>query len=209
MLPIVLQVNEEIMAERKRLWALRTRLRMGRRLDAIERLWLIVRAERYGVARGDIDGLLRRLDVIAPSMALAQAAEESGWGTSRFARQGNAIFGQWVFAEPGALTPMRRDKGKAHGIRTFASLLDGARSYARNLNSHRAYGAFRALRAKLRRAGKPLDGALLAGTLVRYSKRGPRLCHLDPAHHRRQLPRRPRRRPPRRRRTGDLVFRPI
>lgn len=171
-LPIVLQVNEEIAAERARLWRIKTRLAMGRRLDAVDRLWLIVLAKRYGVRRGDLDSLLAHVDVIPPSLALAQAAEESGWGTSRFAREGNAIFGQWVNAGQGGLTPKRRDAGKSHAVGAFPTLLDGARAYARNLNSHRAYTAFRQRRAEMRHAGRRLDGARLAGELSRYSARG-------------------------------------
>ena len=171
-LPLILQVNEEILAERRRLWQLRTRQRMGLGLAAVDRLWLAVMAERYGTERGDIGGLLHRIDVIPPSLALAQAAEESGWGTSRFVREGNALFGQWTFSRDGDLTPRRRDAGKKHSIRAFASLLDSARAYARNLNRHRAYAGLRKARAAMRRAGAPLDGAVLAKTLLRYSQRG-------------------------------------
>ena len=96
-LPLVLQVNEEILEDRKRLWGLRTAMRMGRQISAVDRLWLSVVRDRYRVKSDDIDELLRRVDVIPPSIALAQAAEESGWGTSRFVREGNAIFGQWTF----------------------------------------------------------------------------------------------------------------
>ena len=171
-LPLVLQVNEEILNQRRRLWRLRAEQKMGRRLDAIDRLWLIVMAERYGVKRGDIDGLLHRVDVISPSLALAQAAEESGWGTSRFVREGNAIFGQWTFSSTRGLTPRRRDDGKKHAVKAFDSLLDSARAYAFNLNTHRAYREYRQLRTQLRRDGAPVDGHALAGTLKRYSQRG-------------------------------------
>ena len=171
-LPLVLQVNEEILADRARLWDLRMKQRLDLPLDALDRLWLAAQSERYRVRRDDIDALLGHIDVIPPSLALAQAAEESGWGTSRFAREGNAVFGQWIFSTDGALTPRRRDAGLSHGVRAFSNLLDGARAYARNLNRHRAYREFRARRATMRLAGKPLDGAALASTLTRYSQRG-------------------------------------
>jgi Bax protein len=171
-LPLVLQVNEEILADRARLWDLRMKRRLGQRLEALDRLWLAAESERYRVRRGDIDALLFHIDVIPPSLALAQAAEESGWGTSRFAREGNAVFGQWIFSTDGGLTPSRRDIGLTHGVRAFPSLLDGARAYARNLNRHRAYRRFRARRAEMRRAGERLDGGALAATLSRYSERG-------------------------------------
>jgi Bax protein len=171
-LPLVLQVNEEILAERARLWDLRVKRRLGESLDAFDRLWLAAQSERYGVSRDDIDTLLVHVDIVPPSLALAQAAEESGWGTSRFAREGNAVFGQWVYSSEGALTPRRRDAGMNHGVRAFPSLLDGARAYARNLNRHRAYREFRARRAIMRRDGAPVSGTILAATLTRYSQRG-------------------------------------
>ena len=172
-LPLILQVNEEILAERRYLWHLRFQKGLGRRLDAIDRLRLAALADRYGVERGDIGALLLHIDIIPPSLALAQAAEESGWGTSRFVREGNALFGQWTFSSNGQLVPGRRDAGKRHGIKAFDSLLDSVRAYSRNLNSHRAYRGLRALRAAMRGAGAPIDGAALTRTLVRYSQRGP------------------------------------
>jgi Bax protein len=170
-LPLILQVNEEILADRRRLWRLKSQLRMGEQLGALDRLWLSVVAERYGVERGDLNGLLERVDVIPPSLALAQSAEESGWGTSRFVREGNALFGQWVFARDGHLTPRARDSGKTHKVKAFDNLIDSVRAYAENLNSHRAYGTFRRTRAAMRRERQPLDGAVLAETLTRYSER--------------------------------------
>ena len=148
-------------------------MRTGLRLEAADCLWLIVMSERYGVGEGDIDGLLHRVYIIPTSLALAQGAEESGWGTSRFAREGNAIFGQWTFAREGNLVPRRRDNGKIHKIRAFETLLDGAKAYAKNLNTHRAYRGFRKLRAGMRRAGHPVEGEVLARTLLSYPERGP------------------------------------
>jgi Bax protein len=172
-LPLVLQVNDEIQADRDRLSEIRHRMQLGKRLSAADRLWLAVIAERYGVENGDLDELLRRVDVIPPSLALAQAAEESGWGSSRFVRQGNALFGQWTFAKNGHLVPLERDDGKDHRIKAFESLIDSVRAYALNLNTHRAYRAFRAQRAALRTEAAPLDGRKLASHLARYSQRGP------------------------------------
>lgn len=170
-LPLVLQVNEEIRGDRRRLRELRKEIEAGNKPDAIDRLWLAVMARRYEVERGDIDALLRRVDVIPPSLALAQAAKESGWGTSRFAREGNALFGQWTYAE-GNLVPEERAADAGHMIKRFRRLIDSVRAYALNLNTHGAYREFRSLRAMLRRDGRPLDGRVLAGTLTRYSERG-------------------------------------
>jgi Bax protein len=173
-LPLVLQVNNEILADRQRLWRLHTETKKGRKLDAVDRLWLIVLAERYKVKRGNIKALLQRVDIVPPSMALAQAAEESGWGTSRFSRQGNAIFGEWTFSEADGLVPKERDEGKTHRVKVFKSLLHSVRAYARNLNTHRAYKEFRALRRDMRHEGAELSGRKLVETLTRYSERGPK-----------------------------------
>jgi len=172
LLPLVLQVNERILADRRRIWHLRAHRALGERLDAIDRLWLAMMSDRYGVPRGDFSALLQRVDAIPPSLALAQAAEESGWGTSRFAREGNAVFGQWTFSEDGGLTPRERDDGDTHKVRAFPSLLDSVKAYVRNLNTHRAYRDLRKTRASMRRKGLPLDGEVLADTLVHYSERG-------------------------------------
>lgn len=170
-LPLILQVNEEIKAERAKLLDIRTRLRASRHVAAAERRWLAAMAERYETTTGDVDQLVKRVDAIPVSMALAQAAEESGWGSSRFVREGNALFGQWTTAVDGHQVPQARDDGRTHRVAAFASLLDSTRAYARNLNSHRAYREFRDTRAHFRADGRDLDGFDLAGTLGRYSER--------------------------------------
>ncbi|MBL6931495.1 MAG: glucosaminidase domain-containing protein [Rhodospirillales bacterium] len=172
MLPLVLQVNEEILADRRRLWKMRYQTGLGETPDAADRLWLRVMTERYKVKAGDISALISRIDIIPPSLALAQAAEESGWGTSRFAKEGNAMFGQWTFSSSAGLTPAKRDEGKNHKVRAFDSLIDSVRAYTMNLNNHRAYKGFREARQAIRRAGGDLDGRRLAGTLTKYSERG-------------------------------------
>lgn len=171
-LPLVLQANEEILADRRRLWKLRYQTRLGQKAGPADRLWLQVMGEMYRVKRGDIDALLTRIDIVPPSLALAQAAEESGWGTSRFVREGNAMFGQWTFSSKKGLVPTDREEGKTHKVRAFDSLIDSVRAYALNLNSNRAYRELRRERAQLRRNGNAIDGRILAGTLKRYSQRG-------------------------------------
>ena len=170
-LPLVLQVNEDLRADRARLLTLREIIKSGNKPKAADRLWLAMMSDRYGVSRDNVDALLRRVDTVPPSMALAQAAVESGWGTSRFALEGNALFGQWTFAD-GNLVPEDRDEDKAHMIKRFDRLIDSVRAYVLNLNTNRAYREFRDLRAKLRNKGKPLDGRALVGKLQRYSERG-------------------------------------
>lgn len=172
MLPLVLQVNEEILADRRHLWTLRTHTALGEKPSAADRLWLRVMSERYGVKPGDMEALTSRIDIIPPALALAQAAEESGWGTSRFAREGNAMFGQWTFLSKAGLLPLKRDQGKTHRVKAFETMIDSVRAYAMNLNSHRAYKGFRSARQANRQSGAPLDGWVLAGELLQYSERG-------------------------------------
>ncbi|MBF0248597.1 MAG: glucosaminidase domain-containing protein, partial [Alphaproteobacteria bacterium] len=162
-----------ITRDRDRLHRLAQRKRDGERLPAVDRLWLAVMADRYDVARDDIAGMLKRHDVVPPSLALAQAATESGWGTSRFALEGNAVFGQWTFTDShDGIVPQDRQDGQSHRIRAFDSLYDSVYSYVINLNTHQAYREFRDMRADMRRHGMRLDGLRLADTLHRYSERG-------------------------------------
>lgn len=170
-LPLVLQVNEGILEQRARLQHIKRLLQTGAKPSAANRLWLAMMSERYKVKRDDITALLHKVDVVPPSLALAQAAKESGWGMSRFAREGNALFGQWTWEKAG-LVPDGRDAGKQHKIRSFPTILDSVEAYIHNLNTHRAYREYRTLRGDLRNQGKPLDGRLLAGELLRYSELG-------------------------------------
>jgi Bax protein len=171
LLPLVLRVNEEIQADRARIEEIAARRAEGRSRPLDER-WLRDMATLYGLKDVSLSKLLQRVDVVPPSLALAQAAEESGWGTSRFARQGNALFGQWTWDADSALVPKNRKLGATHGVKAFPSLLQAVRAYARNLNTHRAYGEFRKARAIQRRTVAALDGRRLAATLTRYSERG-------------------------------------
>jgi len=173
MLPLVLAANERILADRREIRALRDRV--GGRPAALspsERAWLERKCRRYGLDDPDFDALLRRVDMIPPSLALAQAAEESGWGTSRFVREGNALFGQRTFKRGAGLVPERREDGQRHEVRVFSRLLDSIMSYMTNLNSHAAYREFRLSRERQRSVLGRLDGWALAGTLTRYSERG-------------------------------------
>ena len=170
-LPIILRVNEEIVTARWRVERLKDRLLRDDALSAADREWLMDVAELYGAAPFDLPGLLMRMDIVPPSLALAQAAEETGWGTSRFVREGNALFGQYTYKSVTGMLPKRRDADSRHRVRRHDSLLDAVRAYAHNLNSHWAYEDFRDRRAKLRRDGRPFDGYDLAGKLGQYSER--------------------------------------
>ena len=171
-LPLVLQVNDEIRSDRARLVSLRTARANRIKTSAADRLWLAAMADRYKVDRDELTEMIRRVDIIPPSLGLAQAAEESGWGTSRFVIEGNALFGQWTVDNDQGLVPADRDANKTHKIKAFDSLLDGVRAYARNLNTHRAYRHFRSSRAQLRHGGSVLDGLSLSADLTSYSERG-------------------------------------
>ncbi|MES3006334.1 MAG: glucosaminidase domain-containing protein [Pseudomonadota bacterium] len=119
-----------------------------------------------------VEELLVRVDVIPISLALAQAANESAWGTSRFAKQGNNIFGQWCFDEGCGLIPGRRSNSASHEVRAFASVEASVQAYFRNLNTNPTYEYLRELRAQMRMQGKALDPITLAAGLTRYSERG-------------------------------------
>lgn len=178
LLPLVLRANEVIARDRARIELLKTRIRTGRPIPPEAADWLVAITRRYrleGAERvEDIDfsELLRRVDIVPPSLALAQGAIESGWGTSRFAREGNAIFGQWTWNEAhDGLVPLQRSAGKKHRVRAFEFLIDSVRGYMHNLNTAKAYTGMRQMRVQLRARGQPVRGLPLASTLRRYSER--------------------------------------
>lgn len=172
-LPLILHVNELILQDRERLKLLRDQAADGRPSSEQDRLWLDELADRYGSKSAEPAALLTRVDIIPPSLAIAQAAEESGWGTSRFAREGNALFGQRAYkAHKKGIVPKKRADGKSFRVRAFDHLIDGVKSYAHNLNSHPAYRDFRKARANMRAEKGDIDGYDLAGALMRYSERG-------------------------------------
>ena len=116
--------------------------------------------------------LLIRMDTVPMSLALTQAAMESAWGTSRFAREGNNLFGQWCYQTGCGIVPKRRGGGQVHEVARFDDVNAAVASYLRNINSHRAYADLRAARADLRAANQPVTGTALANHLMRYSERG-------------------------------------
>jgi len=170
-LPAILRVNEEIAAARWRVERLGDRLIWPDALTPADREWLVDTANLYGAVPFDVPGLLSRMDIVPPSLALAQAAEESGWGTSRFVREGNALFGQYTYNSKPGMVPAQRDENRRHRVRSHDTLLDAVRAYAHNLNSHWAYDDFRLKRSRLRRAGAAITGDALVGELWGYSER--------------------------------------
>jgi Bax protein len=176
LLPLILLTNEQIGKDRQRLQRLVAQKAAGHGWAVPDKRWLAELAETYGLkSDGDINvkALLQRVDVVPVSLALAQAAEESGWGTSRFAEKGNALFGELTWnTEHQGIVPRNRRQGETHRFRAFEAPKASIESYIRNLNTHRAYAQFRQMRAGLRAQGKTLDSMQLATALVSYSERG-------------------------------------
>jgi uncharacterized FlgJ-related protein len=174
--PLVLESNEDIMLDRARLLALES----APTRSADDEVWLLDLARRYFVVddedtRVDAEAmtkLRRRVDAVPPSLALAQAAVESGWSTSRFAVQGNALFGQWTWGADGITPQEQRGEMGDYKIRRFDSPEASIAAYMHNLNTHRSYRGFREERARLRAAGVPPGGSELAHTLTSYSEKG-------------------------------------
>jgi Bax protein len=175
LLPLVLAQNRQIRIERARL----TTLFSDGDLAPDSPPWHDVAAiAREYQVKGDLNApdvrreLLSRVDEIPPSLALAQAANESAWGTSRFAREGNNLFGQWTWDKSQGMLPKQRPTGATHYVRRFQSLRASVRAYMRNLNTHGAYAELRDHRQRLRQGGVPVTGMRLAGGLTAYSERG-------------------------------------
>lgn len=181
LVPLVEAENQRVLKQRERLLGITERIRSRGRLGWLDRRWLRGLAEEYEVSwhpdlsenerMESIEMLERRVDVIPVALALVQAATESGWGQSRFATEGNNLFGHWCF-EPGCgLVPARRDEEAAHEVAAFNSVSESVSRYLHNLNTHEAYAPLRAIRAQLRRQNKKPTAMALADGLVRYSER--------------------------------------
>lgn len=168
-LPAILYINARITAQRKFVESARTRAESGRPLSDAQQSRLAQLAECYGTGARDFDALLRRVDTVPPALGLAQAAIESRWGTSHFARSGNAILGQHTHSKDGIVPSGARDAD--FRVRSFGHMPESVAAFMHNLNTHPAYRGFREMRARLRREGHPLDSIALAGKLLRYSTR--------------------------------------
>lgn len=182
LLPMVLLANEEIRVDRSKLSELRKKLSRNTPNTKAERAWFAEISQRYRVTKASddvsvpvtkeaIDALLLRVDVVPPSLALAQGAVESAYATSRFAVEGNALFGQWRFGD-GLVPGEQRTQLGDYRIADFKTPLGSVRAYMRNLNSNRAYSAFRNQRAQMRTVQEPPRGAPLAAGLLSYSEKG-------------------------------------
>ena len=166
-LPLIVKENNRIRIDRKRLFTI---LNKNSNTE-IEKKWLEKKYKQYGVRINDLSTLKVRMDEIPVSLAIAQAAKETGWGTSRFALKGNALFGQWTWSGEG-LKPKNADKGKDHKVMKFHSLQLSVRAYLRNLNTHSSYRNLRKARTELRNSNKPLDSLILSKHLDKYAETG-------------------------------------
>ncbi|GAB4355445.1 MAG: glucosaminidase domain-containing protein [Gammaproteobacteria bacterium] len=170
LLPLVLIEQNRIREQRQKVldW-------IGRGVPATPEIEAIARQYRV---KGDLDQaqtreeLLRRVDIVPASLALAQAAIESGWGTSRFAVSANNLFGVWTYKRSQGLPPMDTDDDSRHAVRVYPSLRRAVRSYFFNINVGHAYEELRRLRAEMRKKNEPLDPLALAAGLIHYSSRG-------------------------------------
>ena len=166
-LPLIIKENNNIRLDRKTLFSI---INKSNNTKA-EKQWLEKKYKQYGASSGDLSTLKIRMDEIPVSLAIAQAAKETGWGTSRFAQEGNALFGQWTWSGEG-LKPKDADEGKGHKVMKFNVLQASVRAYQRNLNTHRTYREFRKARAELRDLNKPLDSMQLSKYLNKYAETG-------------------------------------
>ena len=166
-LPLIIEENNNIKLDRKTLFTI-----INKSNNSVsEKQWLERKYKQYGVKSKDLSTLKIRMDEIPVSLAIAQAAKETGWGTSRFALEGNALFGQWTWSGEG-LKPKEAKEGQKHKVMKFNILQASVRAYQRNINTHSTYKDFRKARAKLRDSNKPLDSIELSKYLNKYAETG-------------------------------------
>jgi len=166
-LPLIVAENERILADRKKL----KRILKKKQTSDLEKQWLRQKLLEYKVKKGNMNELTNRIDIRPTSIAIAQAAKESGWGTSRFALEGNAIFGQWTWSDNG-IAPLNREDNKNHKILKFPILRASVKAYQNNLNTHKSYINFRNKRFTMREKNKDISGLELTETLKNYAQTG-------------------------------------
>ena len=166
-LPIILEENNRIKLNRKKLFSI---LNKNHNSNS-EKKWLNEKFKQYGVINRDVSTLKMRMDEIPVSLAIAQAAKETGWGTSRFALDGNALFGQWTWSGEG-IKPAAANNDSKHKVMKFKILKASVRAYQRNLNTHKSYKQFRMARAELRDNDVELDSLILVNYLDKYAQTG-------------------------------------
>ena len=166
-LPLILSENNRIRRDRTTLFKI-----LNKNINSkAEKNWLNNKFKQYGVVNKDVSTLKVRMDEIPVSLAIAQAAKETGWGTSRFAIEGNALFGQWTYSGEG-IKPAGSNKNDKHKVMAFSVLKASVRAYQRNLNTHSSYKEFRKVRAIQRDNDEPLNSLELANYLNSYAETG-------------------------------------
>ena len=166
-LPLVIDENNSIKLDRINLFNILNKSKNTK----TEQEWLNIKFKQYGVVNKDLSTLKIRMDEVPVSMAIAQAAKETGWGTSRFAQEGNALFGQWTWSGEG-IKPADAEDDSTHKVMRFKVLQASVKAYQRNLNTHSSYKDFRNARAELRDEGKKLDSMILTEYLDKYAETG-------------------------------------
>ena len=166
-LPLIIEENLKIRFDRKKLFEILNK----NNTTKLDKEWLNLKFKQYGIDNNDLSKLKIRMDEIPVSLAIAQAAKETGWGSSRFAQEGNALFGQWTWSGDG-IKPLDIKKGEKHKVAKFKILKASVRAYQRNLNTHSSYKKFRFVRAQLRDDNKKLDSLKLAEFLNNYAQTG-------------------------------------
>ena len=166
-LPLILEENNRILLDRKRLFVI-----LNKSINTnSEKEWLKKKLKQYGVVNNDLSTLKVRMDIVPVSLAIAQAAKETGWGTSRFALEGNALFGQWTWSDNG-IKPASADSDSKHKVMKFKVLKASVRAYQRNLNTHSSYREFRKVRAIQRDNQGNLNSLELVKYLDEYAETG-------------------------------------
>ena len=166
-LPLAIKENNNIKLDRKKLFRVLNKSKNTK----IEKKWLASKFKQYGVVNRDLSTLKIRMDEVPISMTIAQAAKETGWGTSRFAQEGNALFGQWTWSGEG-IKPLGADNDATHKVMRFRVLQASVKAYQRNLNTHSSYKDFRSARAELREDNKKLNSLILSEHLDKYAETG-------------------------------------
>ena len=175
-LPLIVENNKKINLKRNRLLNIYEKLAVSKTLSLTEHNWLMNLAVEYSVNTKHVHKitiaktLLNHVDIIPNSIAIAQAAKESGWGTSRFAKEGNALFGQWTYDNANGLLPSQRNEGEEHFIRSFGNLKESVISYMYNINSHNAYDLFREKRKEFRSKKININSFILVQELKPYAE---------------------------------------
>lgn len=171
--PMAEKSNQIILRQREKLLGLQKQ----KTISSSDQQWLGKLSKTYNVSthqssQSQVSELIDKVDVIPTSLLLAQAANESAWGTSRFAKQGNNLFGQWCYTKNCGIVPNKRGAGMHHEVKKFSSAYESIKAYELNLNSSAHYKNLRLIRHQLRNSNQKITGVALAKGLAKYSERG-------------------------------------